>query len=250
VLQEAYNLVYAGHKEIVLTGIFLGAYGQNTVRRSQWDPAKKDTLADLVDQVAQLSYLERLRLSSVEPGDVTDRLLEVFCKHRNIMPHLHLPLQSGSERILRKMRRQYTVAEFMQVVDRAKLKLDRPAITTDIIVGFPGETDDDFERTLDVSRAVQFAKIHVFSFSPRATTAAAKMQPTVKAEVIKERSQRLRELDRRLQAKFRAQFVGEKVGLIVESTRPLRGRTERYFMVELDEKETSEWGTYIQLLNS
>jgi len=250
VLQEAYNLVYAGHKEIVLTGIFLGAYGQNTVRRSQWDPAKKDTLADLVDQVAQVPGLQRVRLSSLEPADVTDRLLDVFCKHRNIMPHLHLPLQSGSERILRNMRRQYTVAEFMQVVDRVRVRLDRPAITTDIIVGFPGETDEDFERTLDVARAVEFAKMHVFSFSPRAGTAAAKMQPTVKAEVIKERSAILRELDRQLQAKFRAQFVGEKVGLIVESTRPLRGRSERYFMVELDGKETAKWGAYIQAVNS
>jgi len=250
VLQEAYNLVYAGHKEIVLTGIFLGAYGQNTVRRSQWDPAKKDTLACLVDQVAQLPQLERLRLSSLEPADVTDRLLDIFSKNRNVMPHLHLPLQSGSERILRKMRRQYTVAEFMQVVDRVRLRLDRPAITTDIIVGFPGETDEDFERTLDVSRAVQFAKMHVFSFSPRAGTAAAKMQPVVKAEVIKERSAILRDLDKELQAKFRAQFAGETVGVIVEETRPVRGRSERYFMVELDEKETAKWGAYIQAVNS
>ena len=246
VLQEAYNLVYAGHKEIVLTGIFLGAYGQNTVRRSQWDPAKKNMLAGLVDQVAQLPQLERLRLSSLEPADVTDRLLDVFCKHRNIMPHLHLPLQSGSERILKKMRRQYTVAEFMQVVDRVKVKLDRPAITTDIIVGFPGETDEDFERTLDVARTVQFAKMHVFSFSPREETLAAKMQPVVKAEVIRERSAILRDLDKEQQAKFRAQFAGEKIGLIVESTRPVRGRSERYFMVELDKKETAKWGDLIQ----
>ncbi|HIJ69967.1 MAG TPA: tRNA (N(6)-L-threonylcarbamoyladenosine(37)-C(2))-methylthiotransferase MtaB [Planctomycetes bacterium] len=249
VLQEAYNFIYSGHKEIVLTGIFLGAYGQDTVRRSLWEPSKKDALADIVDQVAQLPHLERLRLSSLEPADVTDKLLEVFCKHRNIMPHLHLPLQSGSERILRKMRRQYTAAEFMQVVEKLKVTLDRPAITTDIIVGFPGETDEDFEQTLEVAKTVKFSKIHVFSFSPRSGTAAAKMQPAVKSEVMKERSGRLRELDLHLQAEFRAQFSGEKASIIVEGTGPLRGRTERYFMVELDGKDAVKRGQFIPAVN-
>jgi threonylcarbamoyladenosine tRNA methylthiotransferase MtaB len=226
VLQEAYNLIYAGHKEIVLTGIFLGAYGQSTVRRGLWDEAKKDMLADLVEKVAQVPRLKRLRLSSLEPADVTDKLLNVFCKYRNIMPHLHLPLQSGSEQILKKMRRQYTASEFMQVVDRVRLTLDRPAITTDIIVGFPGERDEDFEQTVEVAKAVGFAKMHVFSFSPRAGTGAAKMQPLVKQEVIKKRSAILRQLDKELQAKFRSQFAGETVGVIVEETRPVRGRSQ------------------------
>jgi threonylcarbamoyladenosine tRNA methylthiotransferase MtaB len=238
-LQEAYNFIYAGHKEIVLTGIFLGAYGQSSVIRSRWDPDKKNMLAKLVDKMALLPGLERIRLSSLEPADVTDRLLDVFCKHRNVMPHLHLPLQSGSERILRKMRRQYTVSQFLQVVDRVKLSLDRPAITTDIIVGFPGETDDDFQQTIKVAKSVGFSKIHVFSFSPRQGTPAAKMQPAVKAEVIKKRSSLLRDLDKNLQTKFRRQFVGEKAGIIIEDTIPLRGRTERYFMVELDENDKS-----------
>jgi len=240
VLQEAYDLIYAGHKEIVLTGIFLGAYGQSSVIRSRWDPDKKNMLAQLVDKMAQIPSLERIRLSSLEPADVTDRLLEVFCKRHNIMPHLHLPLQSGSERVLRKMRRQYTVAQFLQVVDRVKLSLDRPAITTDIMVGFPGETDDDFQETIKVAKSVDFSKIHVFSFSPRAQTAAAKMQPAVKPEVIKERSSILRNLDKNLQTKFRRQFVGEKVSIIVEDTRPLRGRTERYFMVEPGENDNEQ----------
>ncbi len=249
VLQEAYNLIYAGHKEIVLTGIFLGAYGQSTVRRGQWVEDKKDMLADLVEKVAQVPGLKRLRLSSLEPADVTEKLLDVFSKYCNIMPHLHLPLQSGSERILKKMRRQYTAREFLQVVDRVRLTLDRPAITTDIIVGFPSERDEDFEKTIEVAKAVGFAKIHVFSFSPRAGTAAAKMQPLVKAEVIKERSAILRQLDKELQAKFRAQFAGETVGLIVEETRPVRGRSDRYFMVELDPKESAKRGEYIQAVN-
>jgi threonylcarbamoyladenosine tRNA methylthiotransferase MtaB len=144
------------------------------------------------------------------------------------------------------MRRQYTASEFLQVVDRVRLRLDRPAITTDIIVGFPGEMDEDFERTMEVAKGAAFAKMHVFSFSARAGTAAAKMQPTVDARVIKERSRRLRELDEELQERFRTQFVGEKVGIIVEKTGPVRGRSERYFMVELDEKETAKRGEFHQ----
>ncbi|MHC5060258.1 MAG: tRNA (N(6)-L-threonylcarbamoyladenosine(37)-C(2))-methylthiotransferase MtaB [Planctomycetota bacterium] len=250
VLQEVYDLIYAGHKEIVLTGIFLGAYGQSTVRRSHWDPTKKDALACLVEKVAQVPNLKRLRLSSLEPADLTDKLLNVLGKYPNIMPHLHLPLQSGSERILRKMARQYTAKDFLQVVEKAKLMLDRPAITTDIIVGFPGETDNDFEQTVEVAKAVGFAKMHVFSFSPRKGTPAAKIQPQVKPEVIKARSRRLRKLDRRLQEKFRSQFAGEKVGVIVEQLNPLRGRSERYFMVELNEKKEHQWGSYIEVVSS
>jgi threonylcarbamoyladenosine tRNA methylthiotransferase MtaB len=249
VLQEAYNLIYAGHKEIVLTGIFLGAYGQCTVRRGLWEPGKKDMLADLVEKVAQVSGLKRLRLSSLEPADVTDKLLDVFSKYRNIMPHLHLPLQSGSEPILKKMRRQYTASEFLQVADRVRLTLDRPAITTDIIVGFPGERDEDFEQTVEVAKAVEFAKMHVFSFSPRSGTAAAKMQPRIETGVIKKRSAILRQLDKELQAKFRAQFAGETVGVIVEETRPVRGRSDRYFMVELDAKDSAKRGEYVQAVN-
>ncbi len=233
VLTEAQNLIAAGHREIVLTGIFLGAYGQTTARRRRWDPALRDSLAELVAQVAQLPGLGRLRLSSLEPADVTDRLLEVFRAHPNIAPHLHLPLQSGSGRILKKMARQYTIDEFLDVISRVKAALDRPAITTDIIVGFPGETQEDFLQTLEVSRQVGFSKIHVFSFSARQNTPAAEFEPKVPASVIRQRSSRLQALDRQLQATFRRQFVGQSVEVIVESARPPKGRCERYFMVDL-----------------
>lgn len=248
VLTEVKNLVGAGHKEIVLTGVFLGAYGQKTVRRRNWEADKKDGLAKLLDKIAQVSGLARVRLSSLEPGDVTEKLLDVFCGHRNIMPHLHLPLQSGSERILKKMGRQYTAGDFAQVVDTIRDRLDRPAITADIIVGFPGETEDDFERTVDMVRSVEFAKVHVFSYSARENTAAAKMQPVVKSEVIKERSKRLREIDSQLRQRFYDQFVGQEVGIIVEEigkNGTVRGRCERYFMVEMEVNEEVEKGDLV-----
>jgi len=152
-LQEAQALVEAGHREIVVTGIFLGAYGQKSVRRKYWDNKQKDKLADLLEKLAEIPNLARIRLSSLDPADVTPQLLDTFCKHRNIMPHLHLSLQSGSNAVLKKMCRQYTANELIRTVELIKFRLDRPAITADIIVGFPGETDADFQRTVDLAKA-------------------------------------------------------------------------------------------------
>jgi len=233
-LQEAQGLVKAGHKEIVVTGVFLGAYGQKSVRRKNW-AEQQDRLADLLDKMGEIPNLARIRLSSLEPCDVTPRLVDTFCKHRNIMPHLHLSLQSGSNSVLKKMRRQYNTDEFIRTVELVKSRLDRPAITTDIIVGFPGETDGDFEATVDLAREAGFAKMHVFSFSPRAGTAAASMQGALDNRVIKNRSKILRELDIELGHKFRQQFIGEKDEILLENSNgECKGRSERYFMVQLE----------------
>jgi len=235
VLQEAQDLVEAGHREIVVTGIFLGAYGQKSVRRKSWVNGQNDKLADLLDKMGEIPNLARIRLSSLEPGDVTPRLLDTFCKHPNIMPHMHLSLQSGSNAVLKRMCRQYNTEQFLKAVGSVKSRLDRPAITTDIIVGFPGETDDDFEATVDLAKQVRFAKMHIFSFSKRAGTAAASMQGPVNKRVIKSRSQILRDLDVELGYKFRQQFVGETAAVLMESGNGQRkGRSERYFMVFLE----------------
>lgn len=231
-LAEATCLVESGHKEIVLTGVFLGAYGHETVRRTQWDPAKSDALADLIEQIAQIPGLERVRLSSLEPGDVTDRLIDVFCRNSGIAPHLHLPLQSGSDRILGRMCRQYGVDDFLSAVSLLRRRLDRPAVTTDIIAGFPGETEDDFDCTRRLMEEIGFAKSHIFPFSPRRGTAAARMQNKVKPEIIRRRTQILRNLDARLQQQYRQQFKGSPARVIIEETDPPRGRCERYFLVE------------------
>jgi len=165
---------------------------------------------------------------------VTPRLLDTLCKHPNIMPHLHLPLQSGSDEILRRMCRQYRVAQFKETIDLLKSRLDRPAITTDIIVGFPGETDADFRRTVELARDVGFAKMHIFSFSPRNGTAAAEMEGAVDNRVIRERSKILRALDTKLALKYRQQFVGDAAQILLETSngQPI-GRGERYFRVSL-----------------
>jgi len=233
ILNEARGMIATGHTEIVLTGIFLGAYGQDTVKRNRWDAHKQGLFAALVDKLATLDGLKRLRLSSLEPGDITEELLALFTKHENLVPHLHLPLQSGSQRILKKMNRQYTAGQFMQSAERVKQVLDRPALTADIIVGFPGETQQDFQDSIDMANWAGFAKIHVFSFSKRKGTAAEKMPDQLPPQVIKERSDILHKLDEKLQYDFRMQFAGERISVIVENEKKQTGRCGRYFEVKL-----------------
>lgn len=232
IVQEAENLTNSGHPEIVLTGIFLGAWGHNTTRRRQWDSEQSNRLPELLEKLTSIRKLKRLRLSSLEPADVTDDLIEIY-KHSNVLvPHLHLPLQAGSDRVLRRMARQYRIEQFLEISRKLKGALDRPAITTDVIVGFPGETDEDFKQTLKICREVGFAKIHVFPFSPRSGTAAVRLDGQVDSKIIKERGKILNELDLELQEQFRQQFVSETVRVIVESTDPPKGRCDRYFMMD------------------
>jgi threonylcarbamoyladenosine tRNA methylthiotransferase MtaB len=253
--------VQAGHKEIVITGVFLGAYGLQTVKRRHWPQGQNDRLAGLLDTIAKIPGLRRIRLSSLEPGDVTDRLLDTLCANPNIMPHLHLSLQSGSDAILRRMCRQYRIGEFRQRIASIKARLDRPAITTDIIVGFPGETDADFEQTVNLAREVGFARMHVFSYSPRPGTPAAKDNHTIDKRTIRKRSQTLTKLGADLARRYRQQFIGQTAEVLVEETpegkgrRPedrkpssvvACGRSERYFKVYLEGTEPAKPSSVIK----
>jgi len=217
-LEEARRLVAAGHVELVLTGIFLSAYGQETaLRRRQSKPAKAP-LAQIVEMLcARVTGLRRLRLSSLEPGDLDDDLLSALSSHPQVVPHFHLPLQSGSDALLRKMNRQYTRDDFLRIVDRIFQAFDRPALTTDIIAGFPGETDTEFQKTLDVVDHARFIHIHAFPFSPRPGTAAARWQGDfVRGPVVGQRIDALRERAAEFSLVFRSTFVGQAVQLLVE----------------------------------
>jgi threonylcarbamoyladenosine tRNA methylthiotransferase MtaB len=241
---EARRLVEAGHIEIVLTGIFLGAYGQPTALRRRQGTAAGEALGRLVEALCtRVPGLGRLRLSSLEPGDLTEDLLAVLRASPRVVPHFHLPLQSGSDRLLRRMNRQYGREEFLEMAERVKGAFDRPAITTDIIVGFPGEDDEEFERTVEVVREVGFLHIHAFSYSPRPKTAAARWtKEHVRGPVVNERINRLGALATEYSLEFRRRFVGETVEVLVEraSTEEREmealagyqhGRCERYFAV-------------------
>ncbi len=241
VVAECRTLVAAGHKEIVLSGVFLGAFGRDTTIRRRWgdEPAK---LPELLERIAGIEGLWRVRLSSLEPGDVTGELLAACRRTANFAPHFHLPLQSGSPRILKRMNRQYTADEYRRTVDSLAAAFDRPAITTDIIVGFPGETDADFAETLAMARFAGFAKIHAFPFSAIAGTAAwtyrNEAPPT---DVVKRRMSELAGLEAELAREYRKQFIGETMQGLVENTRSAgankhRVMTDRYQTVFFDDE--------------
>ena len=250
-VDEAAALVRAGHREIVLTGIFLGAFGQPTaLRRRQPDGTKP--LQTLIRALCtRVPGLVRLRMSSLEPGDLDELLIEELRRHEQVVPHFHLPLQSGSDAVLRKMNRQYTRGQFMEMVDQVRDQFDRPALTTDIIAGFPGEDDAAFADTLGVVEHARFIHTHAFPYSPRPNTAAArwtdKRLPSAKVD---ERMRHLRERSGRHAAEFAAQFVGETVGILVERNAKdstLRhGRCERYFDVHFED-DTAAAGDLIRV---
>jgi MiaB/RimO family radical SAM methylthiotransferase len=252
---EARALVAAGHHELVLTGIFLGAYGYETAlrRRQRRHPiftqdsglgTQDSPLLTLIDAVCtRVPDLRRLRLSSLEPGDLTPALLDRLRAHPQVVPHFHLPLQSGSDAILRRMNRQYTRGDFLRMVEHLTQTFDRPAITTDVIVGFPGESDAQFAQTLDVVEKVRFIHTHAFPYSPRPNTAAARWTDKhIPGPVVHQRMARLRDLAREHSFEFRQRFLNETLEVLVESPSPgerdvaplanhQHGRTERYFPV-------------------
>ncbi len=230
ILNECRTLAASGHREIVLCGVFIGAFGQQTTLRRKW-PAQTDALAELLCRVCDIDDLWRVRLSSIEPGDVTDKLLNAIAECPKAAPHLHLPLQSGSPAILRSINRQYTVDQFRRTVQRVQQALDRPALTTDIIVGLPGETDADFAQTIDVTRDAGFVKIHAFHFSPIEGTAAWHQRDQVPPhEVVKARMAKLAEIEAESARQYRLPFVGQTVEALVE--RPRRGQACRQGMTD------------------
>ncbi len=245
-LAEARALVQAGHREIVLTGIFLGAYGQDTALRRRQERPSARALGNLIESLCtQIIGLQRLRLSSLEPGDLTDELLSVLRSHRAVAPHFHLPLQSGSDKILRRMNRQYMRDDYLRMIDQVRRAFDRPALTTDVVVGFPGEDDAEFERTIEVAQASGFMHVHAFPYSPRPGTAAARWtKQYIRGPVVNERMERLRRLSNEQNFAYRESFLGQPVEIIVENDRFDRrgtqtkwrhGRCERYFDVRCED---------------
>ena len=162
----------------------------------------------------------RVRLSSLEAAEAREDLVRAMAQSPRVVPHLHLCLQSGSDHILRAMKRRYTSGGFLRRVERIKDALDAPAFTTDVIVGFPGETDADFEATLKVVREVGFAKVHIFSYSPRAGTPAASLRDAVPDAVVRERRTRLHELDVEMTRAYQRSLLGRCLDVLIEGANP------------------------------
>jgi threonylcarbamoyladenosine tRNA methylthiotransferase MtaB len=264
VVEEVRRLVDHGYREIVLTGIHLGHYGVEQNRGKPKDQWLR--LATLVRALAKLPGEFRIRLSSIEATEVTRELIAVMAEHPGrIAPHLHICLQSGSDAVLRRMRRRWSSRMF---IDRCKLvreSLDNPAITTDVIVGFPGETAHDFEATCRVSRECGFSKIHIFPFSPRKGTPAADMDGQISPDVKNERWQRLTCLESELRVAYYRSLLGRRLTVLVEgeiapgrwsgtSCRyapvELSGLAEPYSFVEVIPQRLSPCGTRIEAISS
>lgn len=206
VVAKAQALAAKGYKEIVLTGINLTSYGRET---GGYNLA--GAIRSLNNQVAA-----RIRISSVEPTDFDDELLEAVTENPGICRHFHIPLQSGSDGILEAMGRKYTADRYLALVDRLRQEFDAPSFSTDIIVGFPGETEKDFAATMDVVRRAAFCRLHVFRYSPRPGTPAARFGGRVDAQTCSERSARLIELGREVAAAYAAGLVGRREQLLTE----------------------------------
>ena len=228
VRREAEKLVRAGFKEIVLTGIHLGAYGR--------DLAEKPTLADAAREILSFSRLARLRLGSLESVELSDELFALLRDHPRFARHLHLPLQSGSDAILRTMNRHYDTAAFARLVEDVRKAVPDISITTDVIVGFPGETDALFEESLDFVSRMRFAKVHVFPYSRRAGTPAARMAGQLPSAVKKERVRRMEDAAEETAKTLRENLVGTTEAVLFETKTDgvSDGLTGRYARVYTD----------------
>jgi threonylcarbamoyladenosine tRNA methylthiotransferase MtaB len=234
--EEVRRLIDNGHQEIVLTGIHVGHYGVDTTRgRSGLPPFR---LAHLFQRLDRIPGRWRMRLSSIEAAEIDENFIAAARDCEHLCPQFHPALQSGSNTVLQRMRRRYTAERFLETIDRMRDQLDHPAFTTDVIVGFPGETDAEFEETLQVCRQAGFMKIHIFPYSVRRGTPAADLPNHVHGTIREERMQILERLERALARQYYASLVGTEVEVLVEGQiqdRPgwVHGTDRRYAPIEI-----------------
>ncbi|RVT65184.1 tRNA (N(6)-L-threonylcarbamoyladenosine(37)-C(2))-methylthiotransferase MtaB [Niallia taxi] len=220
VIRQAQQLVQAGYKEIVLTGIHTGGYGEDM---------KDYNLARLLrDLESQVKGLKRLRISSIEASQITDEVIEVLNDSKIIVNHLHIPIQSGSDTVLKRMRRKYTMEFFAERITRLKEALPGLAVTSDVIVGFPGETEEEFMETYNFIKEHKFSELHVFPYSKRTGTPAARMDDQIDEDVKNERVHRLIALSDQLAKEYASNYEGEVVEVIPEEKYKESGGEDLY----------------------
>lgn len=206
VISEVKTLVEHGHKEIVLTGIHTGSYNSDG----------KD-LTDVIHEISKIDGLERIRISSIEATELNDKFLEELKVNSKICNHLHIPIQSGSNTILKSMKRKYTLDEYEKIIDKVRNVRPNISISTDLIVGFPGESEELFKETLDTLNRIKFSKIHVFPYSKRDGTAAALMPNQIDEAIKKERSRVVFELSSKFEEEYAIKFIGSEIEVLVET---------------------------------
>ncbi len=225
VVREAERVVQNGYKEIVLTGIHLGAYGK--------ERGYQPSILDVLDKLQEIVGLMRIRLSSIEVNEVTDNLIDVVAGSEKICPHFHLPLQSGDNGVLKSMNRRYGTIRYLETVDKIRDRIDLPAISTDVMVGYPGEGVEQFENTRKFCEQVCFSRIHIFPFSPRVGTPAAKMVARCTSIELKRRRKELESVAIESSLRYKTLFLGRSASVLVEDKRDrktgkLCGYSDRY----------------------
>ena len=225
VIKEINNLINSGHKEIVLTGIHTGHYGSDL---------EDYNFSDLLNELVNIKGLERLRISSIEITELNNEVLSVFKNNKILVDHIHVPLQSGSDTILKLMNRKYDKKYFINKINEIRRIRPNISITTDVIVGFPGETEELFNETIDTIKKIRFSKIHVFPFSLRKGTKAEELPNHVDNSIKKERVRKLIDLSKELEIEYMNKFIGENIVFIPEMYKEgyLIGHTGNYLQIK------------------
>lgn len=234
IIEEVERLALTGVKEIVLTGIHISSYGK--------DKENEVGLADVIDAISKIESIKRIRLGSLEPSIITDEFIDRIVDNEKVCPHFHLSLQSGCNTVLKRMNRKYTCEEYFEKCEMLRKAFDRPALTTDVIVGFPGETEEEFQETVDYLTKLNLYEMHIFKFSPRQGTVAAGMKDQVAPEIKNHRSEVLLALSEKNKQAYEASFRGENLDVLVEEKvrregkDGYRGHTERYMDIFVEEE--------------
>ena len=239
ILKEAEDIANQGIKEIVLTGIHIASYGK--------DLEEQYKLMDLLEDLNKVDGIERIRLGSIEPTLITDEFVKRLVKLEKICDHFHLSLQSGCDETLKRMNRKYTTKEFKEVVKRLRNSFPNCNLTTDIIVGFPGETEEEFNKTYEFLKDIAFYKMHVFKYSKRDGTVAAKMSNQIDGNIAEERSRKLIELSNKNQEMYDVKYVGKEVEVLFEEKQGefWVGHTKNYMVVKKKSDENLENKIYM-----
>ena len=234
VVAEIEKISNTGIKEVVVTGIHIASYGK--------DFKENFKLIDLLEQINKIEKIKRIRLGSIEPLLIDDEFLERLSKLDKICHHFHLSLQSGCNETLKRMNRRYTIEQFKQIVEKIRKVYDDALITTDIIVGFPGETDEEFENTYKFLKEIKLYKMHVFKFSSRKGTKASKMTNQIDGNKKEERSKKLIELSNRNQLWYNKKYIDKEVEVLIEEKKEgkYRGHTGNYILVECESYKNVE----------
>ena len=236
VIKEITDVAKEGIKEVVITGIHIASYGKD------FDIEPEYRLIDLLEEIQKVDGIQRIRLGSLEPTLITEEFVTRLKKLSKICDHFHLSLQSGCDETLKRMNRKYTTDQFKHVVELLKNAYPEVHLTTDVIVGFPGETEEEFNKTYEFLKEIKFYKMHVFKYSPRSGTVAAKMPNQIDGSVKEERSNKLIELSDKNEKEYNQQYIGKEVEVLLEEREGeyLKGHTTNYMVVKMKTNENLE----------